>query len=99
MKFNQATGEVDLENLPEEYRAILKNAGISKKELQDKQYAGAIFMAIANFNEDVLYFLIIIQPNTLNSKKAVEEQAKQNVGIPPPPPPPPPPTNKSDPTS
>jgi hypothetical protein len=33
MKFNAATGEIDIENLPPELLEIFKRAGVTKKDL------------------------------------------------------------------
>ena len=52
-KFNTETGEIDVENLPQEYIEIFKKAGITKKDLQDKKMGVEIFKMIADFNSDV----------------------------------------------
>lgn len=57
MKFNAATGEIDIENLPPELLEIFKRAGVTKKDLQNKETAKDIFMAVAKFNEDVNFKL------------------------------------------
>lgn len=51
-KFNTSTGEIDVDNLPEEYIEIFKKAGITKKDLQDKKMGIEIFKMIADFNSD-----------------------------------------------
>lgn len=45
------TGEIDVDKLPPALVEVFLNAGITKKDLQDKQKAKEIFKTVAKFGE------------------------------------------------
>ncbi|KAM3141398.1 hypothetical protein pb186bvf_006516 [Paramecium bursaria] len=93
MTFNMETGEIDVANLPPELIKVFKQAGITKKDLQDKNKAIEIFKYVADFNNN--------PNNPPQPQQQQQQQQQQSVPAPPPPnkapPPPPPPPPPSGP--
>lgn len=48
---NVETGEIDIDKLPPVLIEVFLNAGITKKDLQDKAKAKEIFKTVARFSE------------------------------------------------
>ena len=46
------TGEINLDNLPDEFKQIFKKAGISKKDLEDTETALEIMKMVDDFQKN-----------------------------------------------